>query len=373
MSDQAETSNETGSKPFKLVVWDLDNTLWPGTLLEGDVPDVPNERRAVVSKLDELGILQSIASRNDPDHALEHLRRLNLSEMFLHPQIGWNAKSKSIATITQRLNIGFNSVLFIDDDPFEREEVTQTFPEVRTIAPSQIEEFISELSLAAPGATIESRKRREMYLADAQREAAESAFEGPKHGFLASLKMKVTIDHATEADLDRAEELLARTNQLNATGTVYSRTDLMGFLHSPEYSLSIVSLDDRFGSYGKIGFVVLRIHESAWRIKQFLLSCRVMSRGVGSVVLAYLFKSASESNARLQAEFKPTAKNRPMRLIYGLSNFSEAFEEDGKAVLEHRTGALPQIPDYVTLISPSAFPVVSQPVENVCERSPQCS
>ncbi len=112
------------------VVWDLDNTLWEGVLLESDDVRLRPGIASVIATLDERGILHSIASKNEPEPALEKLREFGLHDYFLCPQIGWNAKSVSISRIRERLNLGLRNFLFIDDMPIERDEVSSEHPEV---------------------------------------------------------------------------------------------------------------------------------------------------------------------------------------------------------------------------------------------------
>ena len=110
-------------RKIKCVVWDLDNTLWSGTLLEGDEVHLRDGVREIIHALDARGILHSIASRNHAESALARLRELDLEEYFLYPQINWGSKAASIRTIAESLNIGLDSICFIDDQPFELAEV----------------------------------------------------------------------------------------------------------------------------------------------------------------------------------------------------------------------------------------------------------
>ena len=126
MTDKTST---TKPRAVKVLVWDLDETLWSGTLIEGDDvrprPGVPETLEA----LDSRGILHSIASKNDPDMALARLRELGLHDYFLYPQIGWSTKSSGIRKIAESINVGLDAIAFIDDQPFERDEVAHALPE----------------------------------------------------------------------------------------------------------------------------------------------------------------------------------------------------------------------------------------------------
>ena len=336
-------------KPVKCVVWDLDGTLWPGTLLEGDALAPDPAVVEVIRELDRRGILHSIASRNEPEQALARLREHGLADLFLFPQIGWDAKHASVRTIAERLNIGLDALAFVDDQPFDRDEVRFELPAVRTYAPEEVAGFCALPEFTPPAVTEEASRRRELYAAEQLRATAEQEWEGPAPEFLASLEMILTIAPATEADLDRAEELTVRTNQLNTTGRTYSREQLAALARSPEHELLVASLEDRYGSYGKIGLALIERGQAAWTLKLLLMSCRVMSRGVGSVLINHVRDMAAAAGARLLCELIPTDRNRMMLITLRLGGFREAGERDGARLLESPPGDVPPPPDHLTL------------------------
>ncbi|MBF0190719.1 MAG: HAD-IIIC family phosphatase [Magnetococcales bacterium] len=334
---------------IKCVVWDLDNTLWDGVLAENDALVLRENVVRVIRTLDERGILQSIASRNTFEPAMERLRSFGLADYFLYPQIHWNSKADSIAQIAQSLNIGLNTFAFVDDQPFERDEVRFVLPEVRCIDALEVDGILERPEMNPRFITDDSRKRRAMYQSDLLRNQEESAFSGPKESFLATLQMVVTIAPARREDLQRAEELTVRTNQLNATGYTYSYEELEAFGHSERHRLWIVSLDDRYGTYGKIGLVLLETTAETWTIKLLLMSCRVMSRGVGSVLINHVRREAKRHGVRLLAEFVSTDRNRMMYITYKFAQFREieALGAGGVTLLENDLDTIPPFPDYV--------------------------
>src|SRR6201996_2385218 len=190
----------------KCVVWDLDNTLWDGIMLEAPVILKPGALD-IITGLDGRGILQSIASKNDHDVAMKTLESFGISEYFLQPQINWNAKSASIKSIADALNISLEHVAFIDDQPFERDEVNHTYSQVRCIDAAEIPLLLERPEMTPGFITNESSLRRKLYLSDFARSAAEDRFTGPPEEFLASLYMRLSIRRATGEDLRRAEEL----------------------------------------------------------------------------------------------------------------------------------------------------------------------
>lgn len=333
----------------KCIVWDLDNTLWNGVLLEdGDV----TVRPAVVERiheLDRMGVLHSIASKNDHDAAMEKLTELGLADMFLYPQINWNPKSDSIRNIAKALNLGVDAFAFVDDQEFERAEVAHGLPEVICVDVLELEEALARPEFRPRFVTDESARRREMYRGQLARDELEGEFVGTNEEFLASLEMAFTIAPARREDLQRAEELTVRTNQLNSTGRTYSYEELDELRESPDHLLLVASLTDRFGGYGKIGLALVEKGEDAWWLRMMLMSCRVMSRGVGMVLLNHILRQAAEAGVTVRADFVETGRNRMMQVTYAFAGFREVSRDGAHVVLEADLGAVQPPPPYVRL------------------------
>ncbi|UCG12327.1 MAG: HAD-IIIC family phosphatase, partial [Deltaproteobacteria bacterium] len=156
-------NRKTGN--VKCLVWDLDNTVWNGILLEDDEITPREGVVEIIRTLDERGILQSIASRNDYQQAMEKLDMLGLQEYFIYPQINWEAKSVSLKAIAEEINIGINSLAFIDDQAFERDEVAYVHPEVLCIDAADLDQLLEMPALMPRFITDDSRRRRNMYQA----------------------------------------------------------------------------------------------------------------------------------------------------------------------------------------------------------------
>ncbi|WP_256106155.1 HAD family hydrolase [Streptomyces sp. ODS05-4] len=331
----------------KCVVWDLDDTVWDGILLEdGDVKLRPGVLD-VLRTLDERGILHSIASRNDPAAALAKLTELGIADYFLHPQIHWGSKSDSVRAVAEAFNIGIDTLAFVDDQPFERDEVRFAHPAVLCVDALDVERIPGMPEMRPRFVTADSRERRHLYRADIRRKEAQDVHHGTDEEFLASLSMRFTIGPAAERDLQRAEELTVRTNQLNATGYTYSYEELDAFRRSPGHDLLVAGLEDRYGTYGKIGLALVERGEDAWTVKLLLMSCRVMSRGVGSVLLGHLIRAAHAAGVKLRAEFVPTDRNRTMFVTYKFAGFTQVAADGEVSVLEHDGKHLPGIPPYM--------------------------
>jgi len=336
---------------IKCVVWDLDNTLWDGVLSEGDEVTLKPQIKEILEQLDQRGILQSIASKNNYDDAMNKLKEFEIDSYFLYPQIHWEPKSKSLGAIQQSINIGMDTLLFVDDQPFELDEVKSVHDTINCVHADHYSELLVHPSLIPAFITEDSKKRRMMYLEDIKRKEEEDSFTGTSEEFLKTLGMKFIISEAGEDCLKRAEELTVRTNQLNSTGRIYSYDELNHFRLSPDHKLFVCELTDKYGSYGKIGIALVEITDTHWHIKLLIMSCRVISRGVGTVLLTHIMQQAKESNKRLLADFKNTERNKMMYVSYRFSNFKEvAKEEDGFVILENDLMAIQKFPPYIEVL-----------------------
>ncbi len=353
LSNSELTRQRAKAKSIKCVVWDLDDTLWHGVLLEDPRVNLRPGIVKIIRTLDERGILQSIASRNDHAHALAQLRAAGLDACFLYPQINWNAKSASIQAIAQALNIGLDTLAFIDDQAFERDEVASACPQVLCLDAAEIETLLDRPAFTPRFITEDSRRRRLMVLSNIEREQAEVAFAGLSAEFLATLGMVCTIEPAAESDLRRAEELTLRTNQLNSTGYTYDYDELNAFRQSPDHLLLIAGLDDKYGTYGRVGLALVDCQPEIWTLKLLLMSCRVMSRGVGNILLAHIMRRAKTAGARLRAEFVANDRNRQMLITYRFAGFREVRQDADMSILEHDLSQIPPDPSYVQLLTPA--------------------
>ncbi|MBU1169047.1 MAG: HAD-IIIC family phosphatase [Proteobacteria bacterium] len=343
----------TSEKKIKCVVWDLDNTLWNGLLSENDPVSLCEGVVEVIKTLDNRGILQSVASKNDHGTAMEKIHEFGLSDFFLYPQINWNPKSSSIKAIAESINIGMDSLAFIDDQPYERDEVNFSFPDVLCIDAADMAGLLDMPEMNPRFITQDSKIRRQMYLNDIKRNNIEEMFEGAKEDFLASLGMVFRISQAKEEDLRRAEELTVRTHQLNTTGYTYSYDELDRFRTSEDHILLTATLDDKYGTYGKIGLALIERNHNLWTIKLLLMSCRVLSRGVGAIMINHIRNKAKKSNVRLCAEMIATDRNRMMYMTYKFSGFKEVKKRKDVIVFENDLTLIPDFPTYVHVDSDS--------------------
>mgnify|MGYP000889637486 CR=1 FL=1 len=336
-------------KKIKCVIWDLDNTVWEGVLAEGDTLLVKDKSVKTIKELDRRGILQSIASKNDFDYAMQKLNDVGIADYFLCPQIHWEAKSTSIKKIVEKLNIGMDSVAFIDDQQFELDEVKYVNPDITCINADKISDILDMPCMVPKYITSDSAMRRKLYQIDFERKRAEESFQGPQDAFLKTLKMKFVIKLAKERDLVRAEELTERTHQLNSTGYTYSYSELKKMVESPDYIVLVADLQDKYGTYGTIGLVVIEMKNNEWVIKLLLMSCRTISRGAGSILLNYLIHYTYENNVQLRAEFVHNKRNRMMYITYKFLGFKLIQKLGDVEILVHEHSNIQDMPDYVEI------------------------
>lgn len=306
----------------KCLVWDLDGTLWAGTLAEGDRTELTDEVRRVVVELDARGILQAVASRNDLDQAWARLEELGIAEYFVARQIGWGRKSDSVRAIAETLGFATRTLAFVDDQPAERAEVAYHLPEVRCYPADDVPGLLARPEFSPAVVTVDARRRREMYRAGSARDAERARFDGADEDFLRSLDLRLTIERATGEQLSRVEELTLRTSQMNATGVHYSDADLRGLLADPRHEVLVATLTDRFGPHGAVGVLLLERHPAAWRLKLLATSCRVVSFGTGAVILGWLTDAAARAGVHLVADFRRTDRNRIMEIAYRFAGFT---------------------------------------------------
>ena len=333
----------------KCVVLDLDGTLWGGIVGEVGTdglalgPTAPgieyvDFQRALLG-LTRRGILLAVCSKNNPDDALPviraHPHMVLREEQFAAMRINWNNKADNILEIAEELNIGLDSLVFIDDNPNERELIRQLLPEVLTVDlprdPSlfrRVLEDMTDFDLLA--LTKEDEKRAARYRANAKRRAAKTTAVSLED-YLASLDIQVAIDLASREVLSRVVQLFNRTNQFNLTTKRYQAEDVARFMESDRYRLYELRAADRFGDHGLVGIALVDKQGTAWRIDSFLMSCRVMGLGIETALLARICSDAGrERVARLIGEYVQTGKNQMVKGLYAQHGFTLVTEGNGR-------------------------------------------
>jgi FkbH-like protein len=316
---------------IKCVVFDLDHTVWDGTLLEGGLVSPREGMVRLIHELDRRGILMSVASKNAFGSAWPRLENLNLAEYFVSPEINWSPKSENIRKIAARLNIGLDTFAFIDDSPFERAEVGRALPMVMCIDANAIDGILDQ-SRFCGSTSADSAARRAYYKDAIQREHYRTEWGADYVGFLRSCAMKLTVRPYQADDFERVAELVQRTNQLNFSGCSYRRADLANRLEDVHLNKYVLACRDRYGSYGTVGFALVSRHPAELRVEDLMVSCRVQGRFIEQAFFWFLVRQAGKKPPfRLWVRFNETERNAPARHALERMNFKP--DPAGRAVI----------------------------------------
>ena len=336
---------------IKCLVWDLDNTIWSGTLIEADSCRLKYGIKSILSQLDSRGILLSIASANDQDMAVSILRKKRLLHYFLCPQIGWSNKVSSIKKISKILDIPMNVLGFIDNEPYEIEQVKHLLPLVRTYSANEYIDLLKRDEFKPQFRTKESSMRRSMYMHSSYREKAQKQLGCSRKAFLKICNTQINIRDAVESDLPRLLELMRRTHQLNSTGTVYNENQICSFISDDEYHIYVAELRDRFVDYGRIGVAIVHCTDSKFEIISFLLSCRILGRGIGHFFLTWLqVKAFKLGYSKINSHFVKRDRNHRMRMLYQFAGFEQdKTNKNDSIVFTKKTAQKLKIPEWLVL------------------------
>lgn len=338
-----EISSVNHSIKCKCVVWDLDNTIWDGVLVEDGFDGIRlrHDVVKVIAELDCRGILQSIVSKNNKDDAIAALTAFGIEKYFLYPQINWMPKSQSITAIAKALNIGIDTFFFVDDQEFERSEVVSALPQIRTLDASQTKSLL-EMQAFQVSITEESRKRRFLYREQEQRDAFQNTYLGDYISFLKANKMQVCLSRLTETNLPRVYELAQRTNQMNFSGNRYSQNDLIQIIGNHTLDTYVLNCSDRFGSYGNVGFAI--VERDTPQLIELMFSCRIQAKKVEHGFLAWLLnKYIEEQDQDFWVRFRKTTKNEPSSVVFQELGFNEIDVKEGVTILQFKKNQ--RIPD----------------------------
>jgi FkbH-like protein len=319
---------------IKCVIWDLDNTLWEGTLIEdgGEKLRLKPGVVEVIKELDRRGILNSIVSKNNPEDALRVLKDWKLDEYFLFPQISWQPKSGGVKAIAQQLSIGMNTLLFIDDSEFELQEVENACPEVRVVHAHQYQSLLAMKACHVP-VTAEAAARRKMYQMEATRQTVAAGFQQDYMAFLRHCNVTLNVRPLTEENLHRVHELTQRTNQMNFSGNRYSRDVLERISSTPYLDTYVLDCEDRFGSYGVIGFSIVDRRDAL--MTDLMFSCRVQSKRVEHAFIVFMIrKYAAELGKPFRAKYRRTERNAAYGAVFSDLGMREMVTVDGVTSLE---------------------------------------
>ncbi len=334
----------------KCVVLDLDNTLWGGVIgddgLEGIALGEFDEGEAFVGfqkfirELKRRGILLAVVSKNEHAAAVlpfrEHPHMALKEEDISVFVANWDNKADNIRLIQKTLNIGFNSLVFLDDNPFERNIVREFLPEVVVPElpedPSLFLQTLAGLNLFETASfSSADLQRADQYREEAQRELTKTHFTNI-NDYLTSLAMEIRLERFNAFNLPRIAQLIQRSNQFNLMTRRYGEAACEAMMKDPALAPLTLRLADKFGDYGLISVVILKHAGEELEIDEYLMSCRVLQRGVESFAMNNIFAYAARLGAkRVVGHYIPTAKNEMVKGFFQGFGFEKVADGDGGA------------------------------------------
>jgi FkbH-like protein len=334
----------------KCLIMDLDNTLWGGIIGDDGLENIQigdlgigkafTEMQLWIKQLKQRGIILAVCSKNDERLAREPFEKhpdmvLRLDDIALFVA-NWDNKADNIRFIQSVLNIGFDSMVFLDDNPFEREMVRTHIPDIEIPDlpedPAEYLPYLRTLNLFETASyTEKDEQRTRQYQEEAQRVVAQKLFTNEDE-FLASLSMVAEVRPFDKFTVPRVAQLTQRSNQFNLRTIRYTEEEIQKIMSSEEYYTRSFTLQDKFGDYGLISIVILKKNNTELFIDTWIMSCRVLKRGVENLVLNEIVALAKQHGCvRIVGEYIPTAKNGLVKDHYASLGFCN---EQGLWVLD---------------------------------------
>ncbi|RYZ14944.1 MAG: HAD-IIIC family phosphatase [Alphaproteobacteria bacterium] len=355
----------------KCLVLDLDNTMWGGVigddglhgikLGQGDaIGEAYVAFQRYIKGLAERGVILAVCSKNEDTNAREPFEKhpemvLRLDDISCFVA-NWDDKAANLRRIAQDLNIGLDSLVFVDDNPAERSIVRRLVPEVAVPElPDDPADYLRALDIGRYFDTVsisaEDFKRTGYYKANAERRQTASSV-GDIEQFLASLDMRASVGPIGPMELERSVQLIGKSNQFNLTTRRYSAADLQAMTSSAAWFTRYVKLTDKFGDNGLISVLLARKDNDALAIDTWLMSCRVLKRGVEQMLLNEVVEIARQSGlTRVTGEYLPTAKNVLVKDHYASLGFTLVSDTDGATSWELDVAAWTPIAHHIEVVS----------------------
>lgn len=333
-------------KNKKAMVLDLDNTLWGGVIAEegkdniGIGQETPagqaySEFQQFIKSHKDLGILLNIASKNDEEAALEGLSvtdSILKRDDFISIKANWRPKSDNVTEIARELNILPDSIVFIDDNPAERELVIRQISDIAVPELSRVENYIKEINgnayFEVTDLSADDMERNTMYQENAKRNQAALRYENYQD-YLKALEMKAVIRPFSEAETSRIVQLANKSNQFNLTTRRYTQKEIEEMIPDDNVIALYARLKDRFGDNGIAALVIGRIEGTILHIELWLMSCRVLKRDLEKAMLDAVISACRKRNLKeIKGYYYPTQKNHMVKEFYGECGFVKE-KEDG--------------------------------------------
>lgn len=261
---------------IKLVIWDLDETFWKGTISEGDV-NIPQEHRELLIQLTDIGVVNSICRKNDFEPTMEYLTSCGLAEYFVFPSISWNAKGQRVKQLIADMQLRPANVLFLDDNPSNLGEVEHFCPEIMTAGPEIISDLI-EFAFNAETKDPEHKRLAQYRVLEEKHHAKEEFSSNEEFLYQSNIRVEIKTDCMSE--IERLRDLIIRSNQLNFTKIRSTPEELRELFDDSTVCCGYVSVRDNFGDYGITGFYAVKDN----RLIHFVFSCRTLGMGIEQYV-----------------------------------------------------------------------------------------
>lgn len=326
---------------YKVIVLDCDNTIWQGVCGEegalGVKISAPYQAlQTFMLKKQSMGFLLCLCSKNSEEDVFAVFEQRSdmpiKREHLVSWRINWQAKSENIKSLAQELQLGLNSFIFIDDNPVECAEVQANCPEVLTLQlPTKIDtipSFIENIwAFDILKTTTEDQQRTTFYQQNVQREQLRQQTM-TLESFLDSLNIQVQMTEMQAAQINRVSQMTQRTNQFNASTIRRTETEIQQLVQSDKYTCLVIDVKDKFGDYGLVGLVIFTVDNDTLKTDTFLLSCRVLGRGVEHQILARLGKIAEQRKLDwVEIDYKSSPKNEPIKNFLNSIDGNELLAE----------------------------------------------
>ncbi len=326
----------------KVLVLDLDNTIWGGIIGEDGVNGIElgisqkgaiyKDTQTKIKQLKETGILLAIVSKNNLDdvHAVfnENTQMILKLDDFVAIYVNWEPKSENIKCIAKDLNLGVESFVFLDDNIVEQEEVRLELPEISVVnfpeeitnLPKLIEEIYNEYFWVWK-TTYEDEIKTDMYHANKKREI-EMKETPTMDGFLLSLSITINIALCNFVISDRVVQLINKTNQFNTCNLRLNKTEVLDYMNSTEKQIVVANVSDKYGEMGLVAVLLLSFKDDIAIIDNFLMSCRVMGRKIEDDIINKVMDDLTKLGInRMVAYYRPSAKNKPVEKLWDRLGF----------------------------------------------------
>jgi FkbH-like protein len=342
----------------KALILDLDNTTWGGIIGDDGMENIQvgdlgigkafTELQRWAKQLKQRGVILAVCSKNDEKNAKEPFEKhpemvLRLEDIAVFVA-NWENKVDNIRFIQSVLNIGFDSMVFLDDNPFERNMIRQAIPELYVPElpedPADYLPYLQSLNLFETASlSAEDENRTQQYQEESKRTVLQKSYANEEE-FLESLEMKATVTPFNKFNTPRVAQLSQRSNQFNLRTVRYSEEDIAKLADDPDYFTFAFSLKDKYGDYGLISLIILQRMNSDCFIETWLMSCRVLKRGMEQFVLNTIAEEVKQKGfSRLIGEYIPTNKNGMVKEFYSSLVFSPV---DGSKWMLDATKHLPR-------------------------------